>query len=240
MKRTLQQLLRLSVLSAASLAALPAAHAAVIDFENLGVGGVGHNDYFQQAGFDLAGYSNDADAVDGDLVGAINDGTDPGSCVNLMCPANAGHYYAGLNDGVLEITRSVPQQTFRVQSFDASFIGATVGATYPAVAGVLRIVGFFSDGTAAVEDYDLAGPGANGFAFAHYTTSAGFGSQQFSSIALFASSCNVGGPCTAFSNNKGQFAIDNLNVSAVPEPSSWLMLGAGLLGLAAVRRRRAA
>ena len=80
MKRTLQQLLRLSVLGAASLAALPAAHAAVIDFENLGVGGVGHNEYFQQAGFDLAGYSNDADAVDGDLVGAINDGTDPGSC----------------------------------------------------------------------------------------------------------------------------------------------------------------
>lgn len=240
MNRTLQQLLRLSVLSAASLAALPAAHAAVIDFENLGVGGVGDSDHFQQAGFDLAGYSNAADSQPGDLVGSINDGSDPDSCVNLMCPANAGHYYAGLNDGVLEISRSVPQQTFRVQSFDASFIGATVGASYPARAGFLRIQGNFADGSYAYEDYNLAGPGANGFAFAHYTTSAGFGAKQFSSIDLFAFSCNAAGTCSAFSNNKGQFAIDNLNVSAVPEPSSWLMLGAGLLGLAAVRRRRAA
>ncbi|PHV07386.1 PEP-CTERM sorting domain-containing protein [Janthinobacterium sp. BJB412] len=240
MNRTLQQLLRLGVLSAASLAALPAAHAAVIDFENLGIGGVGHNEFFQQAGFDLAGYSAASDALDGDLVGTINDGTDPGSCFNLMCPSSASHYYAGLNDGVLEITRSVPQQTFRLHSFDASFIGATVGGVYPAVAGLLRIQGSFADGSYVYEDYQLAGPGANGFAFGHYTTSAAFGAKQFVAIDLFAFTCNAGGNCNAFQTNKGQFALDNLNVSAVPEPSSWLMLGAGLLGLAAVRRRRAA
>lgn len=239
MKRTLQQLLRLSVLGAASLAALPAAHAAVIDFENLAVGGLGHNDYFQQAGFDLASYSNDPDALPGDLVGSINDGSDPGSCVNLMCPANAGHYYAALNDGYLEITRSAPQQTLSLRSFDASFIGATVGAAYPAVAGLLRVQGFYNDGTSAYEDYQLDGPGANGFAFGHYTTSAAFGARQFSAIALFGFTCDAASNCSAFQTNKGQFALDNLNVSAVPEPSSWLMLGAGLLGLAAVRRRAA-
>ncbi|WP_168167745.1 PEP-CTERM sorting domain-containing protein [Duganella sp. HH101] len=35
-------------------------------------------------------------------------------------------------------------------------------------------------------------------------------------------------------------ALDNLNVSAVPEPSSWAMMGLGLLGLAAYAKRRKA
>ncbi|MYM68388.1 VPLPA-CTERM sorting domain-containing protein [Pseudoduganella sp. FT55W] len=77
---------------------------------------------------------------------------------------------------------------------------------------------------------------------AHFETSAAFASQNFTSIAFFAYSCDLDGNCAAFNDNSGQFALDNLQlgVSAVPEPSSGLMLLGGLGAIAAVRRRRSA
>ncbi|NRR30725.1 PEP-CTERM sorting domain-containing protein [Oxalobacteraceae bacterium] len=39
--------------------------------------------------------------------------------------------------------------------------------------------------------------------------------------------------------NQAQFGIDNLNVSAVPEPATYLMMGLGLAGLGLARRRAA-
>lgn len=237
----LAQLVRATILGAAALAALPSAQAALIDFDNVGTGTIGHNEYVQQAGFYLVGYSVDPDAQNGDLVGAVVSG-DASTCVALQCPAHDSHYYTALNDGVLEITRVQPQQTFSIKSFDASFLGATPGATYPAISGLLRVQGFFANGTSAYEDYALAGPGANGFEFAHFNASASFSGKQFISVDFFGFSCGADGNCIAFQSDKGQFAIDNITagVSAVPEPSSWLMMGLGLLGVAARARRRAA
>jgi hypothetical protein len=50
--------------------------------------------------------------------------------------------------------------------------------------------------------------------------------------------CDYTGTCTAFETNQGQFAIDDLNVSAVPEPSAYAMLGTGFLFMGAIARRR--
>ncbi|NRR31587.1 PEP-CTERM sorting domain-containing protein [Oxalobacteraceae bacterium] len=238
-RRRLTQLVGAALLGAAALAAAPAAQAAMIDFEHLGTGTVGHNEYFQQAGFYIAGYSNDPDAIDGDLVGAVIDGTDPGSCAVLQCPSHDNSYYAAVNDGVLDLTRVQQNQTFSVQSFDASFLGSSPGASYPGVSGLLRVQGFRANGSSAYEDFALDGPGANGFEFGHYTASAGFGSQQFVEVAFFGFSCDSGGDCIAFQSDKGQFAIDNISAMPVPEPTTWMMMGAGLLALAARRRRQA-
>lgn len=237
MNRKLHQLVRAAVCGAA-LAALPAAQATVLDFESVAAGEVGHLQTFQHGGYDLMGYSNAVDALPGDAVGMVADGLDPGTCANLMCPANDGHYYQGLNDGVLVITASTPHQQFRLSSLDASFIGSTPGATYPAQAGILSVYGVFADGTSANEQYRLDGPGANGFQFGHFLTSKGFASQQFVEVDIFAYSCDANVKCVAFTDNKGQFALDNVAVTAVPEPSNWLMLGLGLLGMGALARRR--
>jgi hypothetical protein len=217
---------------------LPAAHAAIATFEGLSPALVGHGDTFEQAGLLMTGFSLADDAMAGDLVGALVDGSDPGVCAGLACPANnSSSFYAALNDGGLLLDPVNSGGTFSIKSFDASFIGAVAGATYPAVAGLLRVQGFFANGDSAYETYALDGPGANGFQFRHFDTSAQFGNLNFSEVALFGFTCDVAGVCDAFSSNRGQFALDSI-VTAVPEPSAHLLLLAGLACIAGLARVR--
>ena len=69
-----------------------------------------------------------------------------------------------------------------------------------------------------------------------------FASQGFAEFAIFGYSCDFSGKCAAFETNAGQFALDNVNmqISAVPEPGSWMMLLGGFGTIAAFRRRRTA
>ncbi|MDC8757628.1 NF038120 family PEP-CTERM protein [Janthinobacterium fluminis] len=229
--------LRAGLAAVALAAALPAAHAEVIDFEGHANTVLGHNETFRHGAFRLSGLSIADTAAPGDLVGMVIDANDAGLCANLACPpATSGNYFAGLNDGALLLAGGAGQQ-IRVAGFDASFIGAFAGATYPNLAGLLRVQGFYAAGGSFYEDFLLPG-GAKGFSLQHFNASARFASQAFSSVAFFAFHCDVGGNCSGFNSGEGQFALDNV-VASVPEPSAALLLLLGLAGIGAYARRRA-
>ncbi|WP_167761413.1 NF038120 family PEP-CTERM protein [Duganella callida] len=240
-----RQLRRRSALAAtaalAALALAPAAQADTIDFEHLSnVGWLNGGD-----GFSAGGYAFQAEYVPIDdqdtgngLVGALLDGGYAGLCTDggLTCPTNAsGHYYGGLNDGQLNMTAASGHGPVKLAAFDASFIGGQQ-LVYPDVAGVLQLRGIRANGTSFEEAYTLGAP-VNGFA--HYETSAAFRAEDFVQISFFAYSCDFEQNCVAFGSSAGQFGLDNLQIAAVPEPSTYLMLslGLGLITLAGVRRR---
>jgi len=234
-----------TLLGTALMAALPAM-ADTLKFEDANgnplSGIVRDAEGFAQGDYLVHGYA--LDPSPGSLVGAIIDGaSNSGACIALACgTGNPTSYYAALNDGIIEIEHSTAGKAFTLQSFDASFIGNIYEGLNQPVAGVLRVQGFRADNSTIWQDFELQGRDFDtpGFDFAHFLTSQEFGSQQFVAVDFFGFSCNFDGDCSAFENLKGQFAIDNIEVSAVPEPSSWMMLGAGLLGMGWLSRRRQA
>lgn len=197
-------------------------------------------------GMVIAGYSFDDEALPSDVVGAVIDGTDAqAACGALQCPSSTGSYLTGLNDGIIEITSNTPGQLLSLKSFDASFLGSS-SFSYPATAGLLVVVGVKADRSYDTQVYALDGPGSTGFQFGTYNSSLTFGSAQYIGFDFYSAVCNdSGSSCVPGATGRGQFALDNLQfgtaVAAVPEPQTWLMLGAGLLAVGgAARRRRAA
>ena len=240
----LTQLVRATILAGLTMAVLPSARAAdvTIDFNGLAPVGLTHNDAIVSQGFNIGTYSNDPDAQADDAVGAIIDGTDSvASCGLLQCPASNSSYATIINDGYLELTSTTPGATFGLKSFDASFLGSNA-YDYPALPGFLRVQGFYADNTTVWEDYRFYPPGDQGFEFGSYSSSSLFNNAKFTSLYFFAFVCDASEECLAFETGRGQFAIDNITTTQVaapvPEPSTWLMMGAGLLGVAGAARRR--
>lgn len=227
-----------AALGAAAIAAAPA-QAAMIGFEDW-YGPVEGTQTYREGGYELGFFANVADGGVGTLVGEFIDGTDPTYCVNMACPVNnPGMYYGAFNDSYIDMVSETAGQRFKLRSIDAAFIGASpVLGSYPAVPGFLRLQGIRTDGSYALQDIVFGAPPPAGFQFETYAMTPSFAANEFVQLFMFGFSCDSGGNCTAFQDLQGQFGVDNIDVVAVPEPATALMIGLGLLGLAGARRRR--
>jgi len=240
--RNFTRLIGTAMLAAAACVAAPAAVAdTVLDFEDLAPTMLGYQQSFEHKGYRLTATLPGEDNLPGDLVGGIFPG-DAASCLGMRCPlgVQSEAYYAGLNDGALVI-ESLGGTGVQVHAFNASFIGAHDDLDYPAVAGLLEVRGYLADGSTMSRQYDLPGLFGNDFFMRPFETDSAFAATTFTQVAIFAYSCGFNGICEAFSTGQGQFGIDNIvtEISAVPEPATWLMLLAGLGAVTTLARRRA-
>ncbi len=91
-----------------------------------------------------------------------------------------------------------------------------------------------------IGSYDIVGLLNGTVAFSEIGTISGF--QTFANYASEASATDINALKITLSNGGGESDLDNIVVKAAttPEPSSFVLLGSGLLGVACVVRRRLA
>lgn len=231
-------------LALAATAFATPAQAATITFEGTGGDAYIDGDTYSESGYTFQFLSPFEDGA-GSLVGASIDGADSSWCESMACPTGiSGSYYGAMNDSIISIF-SNSDNPFRLQGFDASFIGHTdVLEGYRSVVGLIEVRGLTVDGVVLSEDFWLGGPGAGGFSFENFAATTMF-DNAFTELLMIGYACANDGFCRAYQSNAAQFGIDNMVLIAdaavdVPEPASGLLLGIGLMGLLARARRRTA
>ena len=176
-------------------------------------------------------------------VGAILDGSVASSCDIAACPQGAsGNYLSILNDGGVNFSRA-DHQAFTLAGFDYAFI-APVSGLPDMQWGQLQLSGTLSNGQVISTSWAFPGQGSDGnYHFQSASLLSGFGNYAFTGLTFNACIFNETGACSnsldfpAF--NQGQFALDNINISAVPEPSTYMLMLAGLGAIGMLSRRRA-
>lgn len=232
-----------TALAVAALAGMGAAQSAVLTFD----GAIdttfapfapllGHLDEIQTDGFWVDMYNTKAGAAAGDLVGSLVNGADKAfTCAGLVCPSNnTSNYLVALNDGLPDIGR-LDGKTFQVTQFDASFVAASGDVVLP-TALLLRVEGYSATALVFQQDFYLPGPVSGAYNFATYALSAANAAIPIVDIAFRGYACTTATTCTR-SIDKAQFALDNIT-TAVPEASTWMMMGLGLAAFGAFARRR--
>jgi len=229
-----------SVLAAALMCA-GAAHADLVDFENVDTTLAPFAPLL--AGGDVLFQGNyfvntqDANGVIGSQIGQLSNGTDPTSCLNGVCPAgNSTNFLSVYNDGVVHFGRWDGVATV-FDSLSAAFL-ATPGF---AGSAYLALEADRADGTYAVYAYALNTNGT----FKTITASTPGGillggsgaldSRDVTHLFAYSYYCPSGGGCSAFTSDKGQFALDDITMD-VPEPAA-LALVIGALGALGASRK---
>ncbi len=233
MKRSLKNNVQ-SVLTglALSLVAM-SAQASTINFESVAPDIFGGGQTFSENGYTMTVVDNAGSG----LAGAAIVGADSMACSIIACPTgNGSTYYAGLNDGGLSFARD-NNGGFRVQSLDYSFIAPTGGLIDFSV-GRLVLSGKGMNDVVIETSFEFAAQVNGQYNFSNMNIGAAFGNTVIKQLDVFACLYTASGSCVNPAGNQAQFGLDNVNVAAVPEPSTYAMMGLGLAGLAALARRR--
>ena len=170
------------------------------------------------------------------MLTALNDFgiVDTAAALGSQAPTgNVTQFYFASNDGRLHLTRG-DGLAFNLDSLSAAFVPLDPPSSQLTQ---MWAFGTRADGSfiGAAFGYSTSGNGSSPF-----TTYSVSGMTDLVSIEF--RSCDAGVlSCSAPTQNNGQFAIDNISVSVVPEPSAALLLAFGLAGVAgmASRARRA-
>lgn len=234
---TLKHLAGLLVSAVTLLGAAPAM-ADTITFDSHGPDVFAGGDTFTEAGYTMQVLDTVAGSGGG-FAGAIVNPADPTSCTVAACPVgNSSMFYLGMNDGGLSIHRT-DASAFSVHGLDYAF-AAPVGGLPNVNYGQLVLTGKLAGGGTVNSVFDFPLQNAAGsYVFGVVPLSTAFGHANLSELTVSACLFDGHGGCVNPAGNQAQFAIDNVNVSAVPEPSAYAMLMLGLGGVAFAARRRA-
>jgi hypothetical protein len=223
MHQQIRRLFTSAVILAAALS--PQAQAAtVIDFEAPSLTGL----YFDRESFEQSGFrmTVDYDAGTVDMAAALGTAAPTG---------NATQFYSQLNEGGLFVQRS-NGDLFSLNGFDAAFVPLIPEASG---ATVIVAVGWNPGNLTQFSDFGAAWLFSR--SFSSYNDPDDFADfSRVRRVEFFACTYDGSGICASPIQNNGQFSIDNISVTAVPEPSITVMLSLGLLGLALLAKRRAA
>jgi len=201
---------------------LPAAHAAdVIDFESGDLTGL----YLAGETFASGDYTLTAQLDFGVI--------DTGAALGSQAPGgNATQYYFASNNGRLGVARS-DAVAFNLDSFSAAFVPLDPPSLQQTV---MVAVGTRADSSTVTAAWAWTSDLGGSSVFASYSSNllSNLVSVQFRSCAYTGFV-----DCALPTLNNGQFAIDSIQVSAVPEPGSALLLVLGLAAFGLRQRRQA-
>ncbi|MFA9215627.1 MAG: NF038120 family PEP-CTERM protein [Sphingomonadaceae bacterium] len=194
-------------------------------------------DQFSEAGYTMTVLDSIASAGGG-ASGMIADGQNQYTCDISQCPSgNDTHYFLGLNDGGLTVARS-DSKAFQLKGLDYSFM-APIGGLQNFNYGQLSLTATLQGGGTIHTQFDFPTQDLDGlYNFGPATLAAGFQNATVTSLNISACLFGTDGVCYNPADNQAQFGIDNLSVSAVPEPETYAMLLAGLAAMGALSRRR--
>ena len=233
-----------AALASVSVLAPAPALAGVMSFDNLRPDVYASGQTLNTSNYQLQFLADPTTAAGGGIsgVGAILDGSAASSCDIAACPQGAsGNYLAILNDGGVNFSRA-DHRAFSLAGFDYSFI-APVSGLPNMQWGQLQLSGTLSNGQVVSTSLAFPGQGSDGnYHFQSASLLGGFSNYSFTGLTFNACIFNDTGACSnsidfpAF--NQGQFALDNINISAVPEPSTYMLMLVGLGAIGMLSRRR--
>lgn len=179
--------------------------------------------YFAGESFTEQGFRMTVDFDFGTVDGAAN--------LPALTSGNNSQVYGQFNDGGLIVQRD-DGLGFNLNSFQYAFVPQS-----PASALATAIVAFAQgmDGTQFGYGFAFAAAvgGVNPFATANTTGLF----NNIRSVEFFACSLVGGQLCTVATLDSGQFALDNLNVATIPEPTSVALVLSALLAAGFAARR---